>query len=336
MTHLRPVPRSAAVLLLAGLAVLLALGLVVAVRPGVPVRSAPGNGDQALYAAVAARTPALGYYDAAVAEHRARGYPLRPVMTVREPALAWLTAALGEGGRAWAFRLLGLAAIAAVLWRLRGEGLAAAALAAVGLLLGSGPAQAGWHEGWAGLLLLVALACAGTRNWWIGCAAGLAAALFRELAAPALGLMMLFALIERRRTEAWGWAGALLLFAGAYALHAHAVQGRTGTGDLASEGWLAWGGWRAVLAQVRVSTPLILGPAAVTAAVVPLALLGWAAAPGGFARRVAATMAIFVVAFLAIGRADNLFWGLIWAPLLPAGLAWAPAAVRGLLRAARG
>ena len=36
----------------------------------------------------------------------------------------------------------------------------------------------------------------------------------------------------------------------------------------------------------------------------------------------------------SIGRLDNFYWGLLYAPLLPVGIAFAPAALRDLVGAA--
>lgn len=56
--------------------------------------------DAALYVAVAARVAdGENYYRAAATEHRERGYPLRPFVTVREPALAYVTAVVGGPDR---------------------------------------------------------------------------------------------------------------------------------------------------------------------------------------------------------------------------------------------
>ncbi len=96
-----------------------------------------------------------GYYAAAVTEQRARDYPLRPIFTVRLPTLAWTVGTLGPEGAALLLRLLMIAAIAALTFRLRG--IAGSRVAwGVAALLGAGsmalltvPAMTFWHESWA-------------------------------------------------------------------------------------------------------------------------------------------------------------------------------------------
>src|ERR1700712_2902582 len=80
-------------LLLAALALLMAIGIVqtIAPAPG-PHFGSADRGDAALYRAITARTALEGYYAAAISEQRARDYPVRPFVTVREPALASLSA----------------------------------------------------------------------------------------------------------------------------------------------------------------------------------------------------------------------------------------------------
>ena len=75
-------------------------------------------------------------------------------------------------------------------------------------------------------------------------------------------------------------------------------------------------------------------PAWVAAVATPLALLGWAAWSDGYAKRVACMLGLWLAAFLLIGRPDNAYWGFLFAPILPVGLALAPAALRDLFNAA--
>ena len=91
-------------------------------------------------------------------------------------------------------------------------------------------------------------------------------------------------------------------------------------------------GWRLVLAMADATS--LLSPVAVATLAVPLALLGWCAWPGGLGRRGALLLGGYALAFMMLGRADNNYWGLIFAPLLPLGLAVAPAALRDLWQAA--
>lgn len=339
-------PRALARLILVALLVWIGFGVTAVRAPGPGAHLvATDHSDTALYKAIVRGTAAGGatpaaYYRAAAAEQRARGYPLRPFVTVREPALALVSAWAGGAATDLGYRLLALAALVTLALRLRGAGsvaerIGATALASLSIVAIASPVMAVWHEAWAALLLVLALANAGGRRWPLALVAGLAAVLVRELAAPVLVALLIAALAERRRAEAIGWAAVLLLFAGAMALHAHAVAHVVLPGDRASPGWDGLGGWRFILTMTRQASVFALLPAPLTAALVPLALIGWAGRGGAFADRVTLALAALIVPFMAIGRPDNFYWGLLIAPLLPIGLAFAPRALRDLVRSAR-
>lgn len=328
-------------LLLAGVAALVALGFAVSSTPS-PRAAAPATTDIQLYRAVAARADTPSHYYAAVtAEQRAHGYPLHPFVTVREPALALLTYRLGGTATAGGYILLAIATVAALAWRFRTlacrpERIAATGLTAAAVLLLTHPALASWHEAWAGLLLALAIAARDGGRWGASVVLGLAALLVRELALPAVLALGATALADRRPREALGWAAAILLFGAALAGHAAAVAAHLQPGDLASPGWTQLGGWRFVLEAAHSTSLLIALPRPLVAVALPLALLGWAAPGRGLTDRVAIALAATLVAFMVVGRPDNIYWGLMVAPLLPAGLAFAPRALRDLARQAAG
>ena len=334
------VPRAFAGALLAALLALCAYGSSIpAPPPSTPVKG-PITSDAALYRAIAARVAAgEGYYRAAAAEQRAHQYPLKPFVTMRLPTLAWASAALGPALTPVALRLLALAAFAALLWRLRHRagsspaGVAAALLAAAALTPLTQAAFAPWHEIWAGCLVLLALACRGDRRWGASVVLGLLAVLVRELAMPLLVAMAIAATIERRRGEALAWSGAILLAGAAILFHARAVAAVVLPGDLSSPGWASAGGWGFDLRVAHATSLFGILPYRSVAVLVPLAVLGWAGLRGGLGPRVLLTLGGWLGAFMIIGRPDNFYWGLLFAPLLPIGLAFAPAALRDLIAA---
>lgn len=357
-------PAIRARLLLAGLAVLILVGLLAAQAPEpAGVYSAdPHRTDQALYGAVIARMETgEGYYPAAVAEHRARHYPLRPFVTVRAPWLARLEAGIGLPAASLLLRGLVVATLVAFGSRL-GRALPSPATRVAGVLLATGaigfsamPAFTMWHEAWAGLLIALSLACRSERRWAASVLLGLGAALIRELALPYLLVMLAFALRDGRKRdscqreglhwkgfhresfhwEAWAWAGAVLLVASALGWHAACLDPLVSALDPASPGWVAGGGWGLVLRMLDSSTVLGTLPLPLIAGLAPLALLGWAAWPGPTGQRGAVLLAGFALAFTVIGRASNVYWGMLLGPLLPIGLVWAPFALADLARAAR-
>ena len=339
-------PALPARLLLCALALLVAAGLGSNVRSGQDgvaitqqTEELPVN-DGTLYRAIADRVASgEGYYAAAAAEQRTRGYPLRPFVTVRLPTLAYLRAALGPVG----LRLVLFALLAAAWFTFRrrcAETLAGATLTAASVLAVAGLAPilnatlTDWHESYAGALLLLSLALRTRDRWGMSLVAAVIAAAFRELALPYLAVMAVVALAEGHRREAGAWAVAILAGAAMVGAHALAVAGVVTEGDAASPGWAVAGGWAFVLDVGRACTMLVLMPAPVVALAVPLALIGWGAWTSELATRATLTLGGYVLAFTAIGRPDNVYWGMLVGPMLMPGLALVPAALCDLVGAA--
>ena len=324
-----------------------ALVLAAAARPGVaadpPAVVAAGDSDIDLYRAVAARVGrGEDYYAVAAAEHRARGYPMAPAAVVREPTQALLLAAVPQPV-AWTLLLALAGGALFALWR----ALDVAGVSARGRLWGlvplaGGVATAGvptaiyMHEMWAALLIALSLALRRPDHWIVPVMLGLAACLFRELAAPYLMAMATCALAERRWREAAGWAAGLAVFAALFAIHLALVAAQQRTGDVASPGWLGLGGWPFVVATARWDAYLASPPAWLVAAAVCLSLVGFAGRRGPLAARAGLILAGYLAAFVVVGRRDNIYWGLLYAPILPLGIVFAPAALRDLARVLTG
>ncbi len=309
--------------------------------PSAAPRAGPVQHDADLYRAIAARVASgTPYYPAAAAEQRARGYPLKPFVTMRPPLLAEVTGLVGTTAMGWLLRLAVLGALAALVIRLRAsverpaERLAALAIGALALLTVAQPALAIWHEVWAATLATVALAVRTDRRWLAAIGIATLAALLRELAAPLLVAMAGAAWIERRRGEALAWLAGLGVFALALAFHAGQVTAVTLPGDGASQGW-SGGGWPVALTMLHQTSLFAVLPRWIAASLVPLALLGWASRRDAFGQRVALWLLGMTTLFCLAGRPDNLYWGMMVAPLLPVGLAFAPRALLDLGLAAR-
>jgi hypothetical protein len=289
------------------------------------------------YAAQAAAHPAT-YYPQVVAEQRRQGYELKPFVAVRPPALSFVLAPLKTDAlRRLAVVALALASLAAWWIRLGREGVTPLprAFDLVALITGALPAvapQAPYlHEVWAGLLISLSLALRGPNRFGLAVAAGLAAALIRELAAPYLVVMAVTALAGRHWREAAAWVLALALFAAALAVHAHMVDALVLPSDHAGAGWIKLSGWPFVLHAAQWNAVLAASPAWVTALVVPAALAGAATWTSSLGRRLAATLVAYAIALAVIGRPENFYWGLMIAPLLPLGFARACRAVPAVL-----
>jgi hypothetical protein len=323
------------------LAVLVLIGAGLALTPTTTPTGSAAGGDAALYRQITARV-ANGetYYHAAAVEHRASFYPLKPFTSVRPPFLTEVMVRIGPTGADLLLRLLAVAATAATVIRLAPQMRAPSREAAILLSATSAGAfvQSGmwvWHEVWAGLLITLALACRTDKHWIASVAFGLAAALIRELAFPFLIVMAGGAWLSGRRREAFAWIGAAAIVLTLLAIHGRTVVQIALPSDVTSPGWLASGGWRFDLALARQSSLLIALPAWVAAVVTPLALLGWFAKAGSYAARTAAILGLWLTVFLLMGRPDNAYWGFLFAPILPVGLAFAPAALHDLVRAVR-
>jgi hypothetical protein len=306
--------------------------------------------DRELYREVVQRV-ARGedYYAVTTSAQRAHGYPTWPPWAVREPTEAWLLVLLRNDLVRWGV-LLALAAVAVVLVRDAADRtpgptwrrIAVTLLFGVGLAIVGVPTAPYVHENWGAVFIALSLGCwrpasaqSGGR-WVLSVVFGLIACLFREIALPYLVVMAGFAALERRWRELIGWALALVVLAGALGVHFALAARQHVASDGFSPGWVRFGGWPfAVLASRRNIVLAVLPP--VLASLVLLAsLIGLASARSAWLDRVAATTGVFLVLFMVVGRPDNYYWGMIFAPLLVMGLPYAPAALGDLVRSAVG
>lgn len=336
-------PRPAALGIFAMLAAMIFIGLLSppSIAPPVPKGGAT---DAALYRAIADRVRhGESYEPAAVAELRARGYALKPVLvSVRPPLLTLLHAwAPSDAAVRLLEALLGAAVIVVWTVRLKGLGPGAPWMAWTALCLfsGVGVAMAGgvaseFHEAWAGLLVAFSLAVRTERRFVFAVALGLVAALVRELAFPYLVVMILFAAIERRRAEAIAFAAALAAALAALAWHAHIVAALVTIGDRTSGGWLSLGGPGFVFATAKFNLMVWRLGVWSAAVIVPLSLLGAGVWKDGAGARLLVLLAGYQTAFLVVGRSDNAYWGFMIAPLVAIGIALAPKALFDLGRRA--
>jgi len=324
VARLRPLT---AWIVLTALVGLIALGCVQGAQLEGARGGPPGN-DSGLFVRVVEHLRAgEGYYPAITREHRLLAYPLRPVVTVRLPTLAWAMAALPAPSiRALCVRALAAASFAAWLWRLRPLAKAPVGFALATLVLGAAHAPAlisfGYsiHELWAGLLISLSLALYRPSRWWLSLLIALAALAIRELAAPFLLAMSALAWREGRRGEAAAWLGGLGAFALALVAHAAALAPYVSPADHGSPGWLGLHGWRFVLLQMKWNLLLMTTPDWAAAVLAPLALASLACTRGPLAERLLFVVGGYVAAFLIVGRPDNAYWGLMIAPLWPIGL----------------
>ncbi|WP_396043867.1 hypothetical protein [Aeromicrobium sp. UC242_57] len=307
-------------------------GLLAGAPSGEGASDGPADADLRLYSAISDRMASgTGYYAAVAAEQARLGYPTRPVVTVREPTLAWLIDGVG-GPAVTRWLLVALATVAAAVTMIRLRAMTssltvwgcASVLAALSFALMASADLIWVHEIWAGMLIALSVGLRTRSSWGTSVAIGLAAALVRELAAPYLVVMLVLAWRDRRRREAAGWAIALTVWAAFYALHALRVADLVPASAQSSPGWIDMDGWPLFVEMIHSRSLLVLLPFWVSAVLVPLALLGWWSCRSGYALRVAWLLSAYALAFSVVGRADTTYWGFLVAALVLPGLAMVP------------
>lgn len=215
-------------------------------------------------------------------------------------------------------------------------GAAGQVLAALLLVAGTAAVALLWerapHAGWAALLTAYAVLLRRAERWGTAAALGCAAAVIDPAALLVPAVMAGFALYDGVAREALGWLGALVVGGAVLGCHlwttAAVVPSAAETLPtlptlLAPSGALA----RLLGAALPGVAP---GPAA---ALLLLALLGWAALPRALGPRV---VALVLTGLAADGHVAGLHSATLATALVAPGLAFAPDAIADLLRRAPG
>ena len=321
-------------------------------EPPAPTEAAMGGRPQTdlmLYETIVAGVRGGGtYYQVTADALRAGGYPLRPFLTFRMPALAVTLASLPDvrflpglldlrpAQAILALLLFGMLWSWAKKLRETLPGTIPRVAAGI-LLLGSlltfvQSDLVAFHEIWAGPLIAWSLALRRPGHWVEAVAIALAAMLIRETAALYVVIMAIFAWREGERRETLGWGVALALFGAALGVHAYAVAGVTGPMDPSSPGWAGLLGFGFFVKSLTLATALQLFPLAAGALLAGLALFGWASWDDPLALRMIAILTAYAVAIGLFARLDTFYWGLMVAPVFLLGLVFVPDALRELVR----
>jgi hypothetical protein len=325
--------RPAARAVLALLALVSLLALTALSVPG-------GQADSAFYAAIVEGVRHGGdYYAVAADALRAGGYPLAPFVAFRLPTLAVIEAAVPSFAVMTMLYLLAAAVAATWYGRLapslktRGARTMVAVLLFASLAPILRPSFALLPESWAGLFIALSLAVRRPGHAIDAIAFGLAAATIRETAALYLVVMAVFALSERQRREALGWALALAILAIILLFHAHAVAGVVKPLDNDTVAWTGWLGFGAFVSAAVSNSALTWIPLWLGAPIVAIALFGWTTWRDPLALRALATIALVAAMIAIFGQPDTPHWALLVTPLLLPGLMFAVDGLRDLYAA---
>ena len=333
--------------------IVLVLGLAIWTAPGArPQRAAAlaaasasagtqRDTDLQLYDRIAERVGAgENYYAAAVAEQRARHFPVRPAVAVRLPTLAYLTVWLGPNGLLALAGLLGLGLLAAWWQRLGDEPggherrAIAMLLLLIGTLAGLKPEYLTIHEVWAGLLLALGGGLHRPGRWhaaWLPVALAVA---IREQALPFVLLLAALAAWRRDWRELTAWLVLIVLFAVGLGFHLQAVGTHLLAIDRPSPPWLVFRGLRGWTGNVIQSSVLHWLPAWLGAPLALLPLVGWAGWKSPAGAFFTLLFAGYGVLFMIAGRDNNFYWALVVTPPWFVGYAFVPMALRSLLASA--
>ena len=281
------------------------------------------------------------YYTAVKPELLKHGFPVRSTFNWRLPTYAWLFSLLPGP---WAIQglLVILAVVGLVLHfqsELNSRGFAAAAISSfllIGVVKWSVDGLAFYtQELWAAVLILISISCVGRKEigWRVlSITAGVAALLFRELALPVCCWAAVLAAWNRRWVDTAAWTGGIVLFFAFLYWHSQQVAAQLTPADLQSTGggitqWLKFGGLDFVLLTTRLNGLLFAAPGPLLFLYLLLALLGLATARDERLTLQLAAVVSYLAAFCIVGMTVNFYWGLLYAPLLPAGVAVAPTAL---------
>jgi len=212
-------------------------------------------------------------------------------------------------------------------------GAAGQVLAALLLVAGTAAVALLWeqtpHAGWAALLAAYAVLLRRAERWGTAAALGCAAAVIDPAALLVPAVMAIFALHDGSARETLGWLVALAVGGAVLGCHLWAIAAVVPPAAETLPTLLAPPG----------ALPRLLGAAlpgvapGLAAALLLLALLGWAALPRALGPRV---VALVLAGLAADGRVAGLHSATLAAALVAPGLALAPDAIADLLRGAPG
>jgi hypothetical protein len=300
-------------------------------------------GDHALYYEISERLKkGEPYYQAAAAEQRENGYPTKPFMTMRWPTHAYLLAFFGE--KLLIYLGLAIGAISIFLWRNRlakdrdlpcYARLAAFIMIPNIIMLMAFRQWIYLHETLCAVLICLALALYRPDRQWPALLIMACAMAIREFAVPVAMIFGIAALWDRNWRAAGGWLLLGLVYLGLMALHIHQVSLVSLPTDRVSPGWTSSAGWVAYTSFVHNLSIFRYLDGWVTALLVPLSLLGWAAWKSRLGTIGFLVQILFVILLAGLARANNFYWAIMVIPTLFIGLIFVPSALYQLYQSLR-
>jgi hypothetical protein len=284
------------------------------------------------------------YYAAVKPQLQKHGFPIRSTFNWRLPTYAWFFSLLPGP---WAIQgLLVLLAAAGLTLHFQAEqtaqGLAAALISSfllIGVVKWSVDGLAFYtQELWAAVFILISLgAIARKETGWrvLAITAGIASLMFRELALPYCFWAGALAAYHLRWKEAAAWSAGIGIFFAFLFWHSQQVAAQLTPEDLQTPGggiaqWLKYGGLDFVLLTTRLNAFLFAAPGPILFLYLLFALVGLATMRDERMALQFFAAASFLAAFSLVGMTVNFYWGLLFAPLLPAGMAAVPQVVNTL------
>ncbi len=300
--------------------------------------------DAVFYQRVAERVEAgENYYEVAKQTLPAHGFETGSTFNWRTPLYAHILGKFGQPvARQVTLAVLSLiAAIMAARMITRDLGPIWGVIAGLVVFGASGwwlQAEPPWFtETWGGQLILLTIAARSLGWFRVGLIAGSLALFLRELALPFVVLCLGDAWQRRRWTEALSWSLCLALY-GLFFLYHDAQVTLHQNPDVRFRpdrpSWIDFGGLSFLLATVRMNYLLSYLPIWCTAFYLPLAVFGLVslAATNHDTRWTLLGFSGYLIAFLAVGKGYNHYWGWITAPTLALGFAVAPVFLSRVVR----
>lgn len=264
-----------------------------------------------------------GYYPAAAIELREGNFPLKPGLAFRPPTLAWLLSWLPDTTARFAV-LVGLVIVSVLAFAQSlsdvtpAYRLSLVALLMCGLANVGGPSSVYLHEAWAIVMMTFSLAF--YRRLLLSALFALFAVLIRETALAFVAATAVVALLHTDYRRVMAMVGIGIVTVGLWFYHAQLASMETVPSDLTSPGWLHFQGLSMILAASRWNLLTASLPDPLLIAAIGIMGCGLSLVRRDELQVAAVTVALFFIALLALGRLDNNYWGIMFAPFLGLGL----------------